>query len=178
MRVSSARSNKPWRSCGPNPNRRARILCRRGGSAAGGGRSLQRCDTTGLRSTIGFPARRRIPENRAIADRTATTPARLKSVQPPLLSLSDVRKRYGRRLPWVLRGIDLSLDAGTGKTVVGGNGSGKSTILRIAAGLARQTSGSVSRPANVGYVPERQPATIRMSGAEYIANMGRIRGLR
>jgi ABC-type multidrug transport system ATPase subunit len=51
-------------------------------------------------------------------------------------------------------------------------------MLRIAAGLARPTSGSVSRPANIGYVPERQPATVRMSAAEYIASMGRIRGLR
>jgi ABC-2 type transport system ATP-binding protein len=104
--------------------------------------------------------------------------ARLKRVQQPLLSLSDVRKRYGRRLPWVLQGIDLNLHAGTGTTVVGGNGSGKSTILRIAAGLARQTSGLVSRPSSIGYVPERQPATVRMSGAEYVAGMGKIRGLR
>ena len=99
-------------------------------------------------------------------------------MQQPLLSLSDVRKRYGRRLPWVLQGIDLSLDGGTGTTVVGGNGSGKSTLLRIAAGLARQTSGLVSRPASIGYVPERQPAMVRMSGSEYIASMGTIRGLR
>ena len=61
---------------------------------------------------------------------------------------------------------------------LGGNGSGKSTILRIAAGLARPTSGRISRPTSIGYVPERQPATVRMSGGEYIASMGRIRGLR
>ena len=92
-------------------------------------------------------------------------------------TLEDVRKRFHRRDPWVLRGIDLELDAGTATAVVGGNGSGKSTLLRIAAGLCRPTAGWASHPHQVGYVPERQPARLRMSGGEYLAHMGRVRGL-
>jgi ABC-2 type transport system ATP-binding protein len=54
--------------------------------------------------------------------------------QAPLV-LSDLHKRWRKDLPPVLCGLDLTLAPGT-KTWVGGrNGVGKTTMLRIAAGL-------------------------------------------
>jgi ATPase subunit of ABC transporter with duplicated ATPase domains len=86
--------------------------------------------------------------------------------------LDQVSKRYGRG-PWVLR--DLTLEV-TGLVVLtGANGTGKSTLLKIAAGIMRPTTGRVVRPASVGYVPERFPSDVRMSAAAYLAHMGRIR---
>jgi ABC-type multidrug transport system ATPase subunit len=93
------------------------------------------------------------------------------------LTIHDVRKRFTRRGRWVLCGVDLDLEAGTATAIVGGNGSGKSTLLRIAAGLCRPTTGRAIHPSPIGYVPERQPARLRMSGSEYVAHMGRIRGM-
>ncbi|HEX3793661.1 MAG TPA: ABC transporter ATP-binding protein [Acidimicrobiales bacterium] len=93
------------------------------------------------------------------------------------LTIHDVRKRFTRRGRWVLCGVDLDLEAGTATVIVGGNGSGKSTLLRIAAGLCRPTTGQAIHPSPIGYVPERQPARLRMSGSEYVAHMGRIRGM-
>jgi ABC-2 type transport system ATP-binding protein len=93
------------------------------------------------------------------------------------MTLDGIHKRFLRRARWVLQGIDLELEPGTSTVVMGGNGSGKSTLLRIAAGLCRPTSGKVTRPSRLGYVPDRQPASIRMTGREYVAHMGRIRGL-
>jgi ABC-2 type transport system ATP-binding protein len=93
------------------------------------------------------------------------------------LTFHDVRKRFTRRGRWVLCGIDLDLEPGAATAIVGGNGSEKSTLLRIAAGLCRPTTGLATYPSPIGYVPERQPARLRMSGSEYIAHMGRIRGL-
>jgi ABC-type multidrug transport system ATPase subunit len=61
--------------------------------------------------------------------------------------------------------------------IVGGNGSGKSTLLRIAAGVTHPTAGRVVTPDTVGYVPERLAARTKLTGAEYVAHMGRIRGL-
>jgi ABC-type multidrug transport system ATPase subunit len=60
---------------------------------------------------------------------------------------------------------------------VGANGSGKSTLLRIAAGLVSPSGGAVRVPAHVAYVPERQPARLKFSATEYLANMGHIKGL-
>ncbi|MFN8639075.1 MAG: ABC transporter ATP-binding protein [Dehalococcoidia bacterium] len=43
----------------------------------------------------------------------------------------------------VLRGVTLSVDAGEWYCLIGQNGTGKTTLLRIAAGLTRPTAGSV-----------------------------------
>ncbi|MBN1672778.1 MAG: ABC transporter ATP-binding protein [Kiritimatiellae bacterium] len=56
--------------------------------------------------------------------------------------LNGVTKRYGPRR--ALAGLDLAIPAGTVFGLVGSNGAGKTTTLSIAAGLVRQTSGSVN----------------------------------
>lgn len=94
------------------------------------------------------------------------------------MRLESVSLRYGRRGPYVLEGVALDLEPGTVTAVVGGNGSGKSSLLKVAAGLVAPTAGSVrQRPAAVGYVPERLPAAMRLSAGAYLAHMGRIQGL-
>ena len=58
------------------------------------------------------------------------------------LEIHGVKKSFG--LKPVLRGIDLTLDAGERVAVLGANGAGKTTLLRILAGLTRPSSGSVT----------------------------------
>ncbi len=77
----------------------------------------------------------------------------------------------------MLEEIDLELLPGSKTVIVGGNGSGKSTLLRIGAGVSWPNSGTVELPHRIGYVPERLAARTRFTAAEYVANMGRIRGL-
>jgi ABC-2 type transport system ATP-binding protein len=93
------------------------------------------------------------------------------------LVLQAVAKRYSRRGRWVLRGVSLEPSPGTLNSIVGGNGSGKSTLLRIAAGLISPSSGRALVPPKVGYLPERQPARLKFTSAEYLANMGQMRGM-
>jgi ABC-2 type transport system ATP-binding protein len=50
-------------------------------------------------------------------------------------------------------------------------------LLRIAAGLSSPSAGTTQFPATVSYLPERQPARLKFTSAEYLANMGRIKGL-
>jgi len=58
-----------------------------------------------------------------------------------MLEIKGVSKSYGGTP--VLRGIDLSVEAGELMFLLGPSGCGKSTLLRIVAGLIRQDAGSV-----------------------------------
>src|ERR1700754_1647194 len=60
---------------------------------------------------------------------------------PVRLDVRGVTKRYGRRT--VLDGVALTVRAGQVAAVVGANGSGKSTFLRICAGLVSPDRGEV-----------------------------------
>lgn len=61
----------------------------------------------------------------------------------PAVRLGEVFFRYSREAPWVLFGADLLLDAGRIHAIVGGNGCGKSTALRLMAGSIEPTRGRV-----------------------------------
>jgi ABC-2 type transport system ATP-binding protein len=83
-----------------------------------------------------------------------------------ILETHDIGKRYGRRRPWALRHLDLSVPAGSVTALVGPNGSGKSTLLKAWIGFERPTEGHLTvdgiDPWNdraaairrIGYVPQ------------------------
>ena len=60
----------------------------------------------------------------------------------PTLSVRDLTKRFGDRV--VLEGFDLDVHAGEVVSILGANGSGKSTMLRCLSGLTKFDAGSVS----------------------------------
>jgi len=60
----------------------------------------------------------------------------------PALSVRGLTKRYGDRV--VLEGFDLDVHAGEVVSVLGANGSGKSTMLRCLSGLTKFDAGNVS----------------------------------
>jgi heme exporter protein A len=57
----------------------------------------------------------------------------------PAVELENIARRFGRR--WVLRGLDLVVNAGETVALTGKNGSGKTTLLRVIATLLRPTRG-------------------------------------
>jgi phosphonate transport system ATP-binding protein len=60
----------------------------------------------------------------------------------PALSVRGLTKRYGDRV--VLDGFDLDAHAGEVVSVLGANGSGKSTMLRCLSGLTKFDAGNVT----------------------------------
>src|SRR5271169_1645840 len=59
----------------------------------------------------------------------------------PIITASDLRLRYGDRE--VLHGLTFEVRTGETLVVIGGSGSGKSTMLRTLVGLEKPTSGEV-----------------------------------
>ncbi|MDX3518445.1 ATP-binding cassette domain-containing protein [Streptomyces scabiei] len=94
-----------------------------------------------------------------------------------LLRLEGVGRRYGFRGPWVLRDVDLEIAPGTLTRVEGANGTGKSTLLRVLAGLDAPTVGRATGRPRTAYVPERFPAALPFTAAEYLTHLGAVHGL-
>ncbi|MER5706316.1 ATP-binding cassette domain-containing protein [Streptomyces sp. NPDC002122] len=94
------------------------------------------------------------------------------------MRLERVGRRYGPRGPWVLRGAVLDLPASSLVRVVGTNGTGKSTLLRLVAGIDAPSEGRVTgRPPRTAYVPERFPAALPFTATDYLVHLGRVQGL-
>ncbi|MET3975301.1 ABC-F family ATP-binding cassette domain-containing protein [Cellulosimicrobium sp. 4261] len=73
----------------------------------------------------------------------------------PVLRASDVRVSFAGSA--VLRGVDLAVDPGHRTGLVGENGVGKSTLLRVLAGALAPDDGTVSRPADLGFLHQEFP---------------------
>ena len=57
---------------------------------------------------------------------------------------------------WLVRDVDLEINKGQIVTLIGPNGSGKTTTAKIALGLYKNISGKVERfTKNISYVPQK-----------------------
>ncbi len=105
----------------------------------------------------------------------------------PALEAVAVGRRYARRRPPALDGVNLAIPAGTITALVGPNGAGKSTLMKAWVGFERPSSGSVAvfginpwrdKPAaldRIGYVPQR-PALYRgLTVADHVSLAGTLR---
>lgn len=97
------------------------------------------------------------------------------SAAPAVLRVDEVAKSFRRGPPWrprtveVLRGASLHVGPGELVGLVGENGSGKSTLMQIVVGLLARDSGSLTRPARVGYCPQYPLLWEKLTVAEHFA---------
>lgn len=103
-----------------------------------------------------------------------------------ILSLSAVRKTvhvgFRRRPVEILKGVDLSVEPGEIFGLLGPNGAGKTTTVKVALGLMRPTSGSVSLGVDglsrIGYLPENPYFYDYLSGREFLGFCARLFGMK
>lgn len=69
------------------------------------------------------------------------------------ISATDIACRRGERI--LFRGLSLTLGPGEALRVAGPNGTGKSSLIRIVAGLLAPFAGSLEREGEAGLVDER-----------------------
>ena len=60
-----------------------------------------------------------------------------------VLAARDVHFRFDRHAPWVLRGVEFRVRQGSVHALVGGNGCGKTTLLRCLAGVLKPQRGRI-----------------------------------
>jgi len=91
------------------------------------------------------------------------------------LEASGISKSFGQRL--VLDDVSLSVGAGEAVAIIGENGAGKCTLLRICAGLIRPDRGHVSVSGRVGFCPQQPGLSDLLSADEHLALFAPALGL-
>jgi ABC-2 type transport system ATP-binding protein len=88
---------------------------------------------------------------------------------------SGIVKRFGKRL--VLDGAELVLRPGEVVALVGENGAGKTSLLRICAGLLAADAGTLERHGRIGYCPQQPALFDHLTAREHLVLFGRGVGL-
>jgi ABC-2 type transport system ATP-binding protein len=78
----------------------------------------------------------------------------------------DLGKRYRRG--WALRGCTFELPAGRVSALIGPNSAGKSTLMRLAAGLLTPTTGHVRAHHKLTFLAQDKPLYPRFTVAEML----------
>ncbi len=111
-------------------------------------------------------------------------PNTVRAPADPIITVTNLVKQFGRFA--ALRGVNASFDAGRLYAILGDNGAGKTTMLRILAGLVRPTRGAVSilghaspRAAcrDFGYMAHPSLLYDEMSGMENLRYFARLYGV-
>jgi ABC-type multidrug transport system ATPase subunit len=92
-----------------------------------------------------------------------------------MLEAEAISHAYGQKL--VLERVSLTVGPGEAVAIVGENGAGKSTFMRICAGLIRPMGGAVRVRGRVGYCPQIPGLFDLLTADEHLCLLGPALGL-
>jgi len=104
-----------------------------------------------------------------------------------MLELKKTSKQFNRTQ--AVKEVDLKIEPGKIFSLIGPNGSGKTTIIKLVAGLLRPTSGRiiingvdmglepVRAKSHVGYIPDEPTAWDAVTGEEFLHLVGALYGI-
>lgn len=126
--------------------------------------------------TAAEPSPSTAPLPHGVADTSGEGGAGPRRSGDPVIELRSVAVRVGGRTLW--SGADLTVEAGEFTAVLGPNGVGKSTLIKLLAGLIPAAAGTVrvlGRPPGqagdrIGYLPQRRSfdAALRIRGIDVV----------
>src|SRR5687768_2480946 len=102
----------------------------------------------------------------------------------PAVRLRGATKRFGSHT--AVEGLDLDIPRGTVYGLLGPNGSGKTTTIRMIMGILHPDAGTVrvlggtpeeNRRRRVGYLPEERGVYLRMKVLDLLLFLAEIRGV-
>jgi ABC-2 type transport system ATP-binding protein len=105
----------------------------------------------------------------------------------PVLEFNGVTKTFGKTT--AVKDLSFMVRPGQIYGLIGPNGSGKTTTLKMIAGLYRPTSGAISVQGfdvveastrarqHIGYIPDEPNAYDRLSGREFLQFVGELFGM-
>lgn len=93
-------------------------------------------------------------------------PQRNQSCGETKVTVSDAWFKYEKNLPDVVKGVNITAQAGEFLAILGGNGTGKSTTLKLLSGLKKPYRGEVKVIGRVGFLPQN-PQTLFIKKTVY-----------
>lgn len=76
------------------------------------------------------------------------------NIENTVCQLKNVSYSYNKKLPYIIDGVDVSFKEGRITAILGGNGAGKSTMLKLIAGIIKPVHGKIISNKRIIMLPQ------------------------
>lgn len=80
------------------------------------------------------------------------------NIENTVCQLKNVSYSYNKKLPYIIDGVDVSFKEGKITAILGGNGAGKSTMLKLIAGIIEPVRGKIISNKRIIMLPQDHKA--------------------